>query len=567
MQSAVEHAPADLAGSGGVTLRFTFPGRRYHATPWGHHVNEGVVEWPPSPWRLLRSFLATGYAKLHWPGEGPPPIARSLVEKLAAELPHYRLPDAIGTHSRHYMPMARFKNGREETTMVLDTWAQIDEGAIEVHWNVELTLPEQELLGRLVAELGYLGRSESWVEGTLVQGGDETRFDVRPEGARERPGFGWEQVSLLAAQPPGEYAVWREREVGAALERIPEVNAKGKPLSKAQKSKLQREARATYPPDLIQCLQVDTAWLQDLGWNQPPGSRKVFYWRPSGALESSAPPSRRRATSPAPIEFMLLSMASASGNMHALPSTTRTLPQGELLHRALLSHCSQGQTPPAVLSGRDAAGNPLRNGHAHLHAHLLHLDLDQDGYLDHALVWAPMGLDARAQQVVRAVRRTFSKGASEPLRLALEAAGSRSDLSLLPAPLGDRFRRIVGGMPTGARSWRSVTPFVPARFLKPRGRNTLEGQIASELETRGFPAPAAIRILDPRTDDAVGRSRHFVRRRRKGQLPPPVDIGFMLELELCEPAVGPLVLGYGSHFGLGLFSASARAADEQARSA
>ena len=42
-------------------ILFSFPGGRYHATPWGSHVNEGLVEWPPSPWRLLRPFIATAY--------------------------------------------------------------------------------------------------------------------------------------------------------------------------------------------------------------------------------------------------------------------------------------------------------------------------------------------------------------------------------------------------------------------------------------------------------------------------------------------------------------------------
>ncbi len=79
------------------TLIFRFPAGRYHATPWGHHVNEGLIEWPPSPWRLLRALLATGYAMLHWPTGGPPPEARSLVEKLASVLPDYRLPKATGT--------------------------------------------------------------------------------------------------------------------------------------------------------------------------------------------------------------------------------------------------------------------------------------------------------------------------------------------------------------------------------------------------------------------------------------------------------------------------------------
>src|SRR5690606_34470106 len=37
------------------TVLVEFPGGRYHAPPWGHHVNEGQIEWPPCPWRLLRA--------------------------------------------------------------------------------------------------------------------------------------------------------------------------------------------------------------------------------------------------------------------------------------------------------------------------------------------------------------------------------------------------------------------------------------------------------------------------------------------------------------------------------
>ena len=29
-----------------VNLKLTFPSGRYHATPWGRHVNEGAPEWP-----------------------------------------------------------------------------------------------------------------------------------------------------------------------------------------------------------------------------------------------------------------------------------------------------------------------------------------------------------------------------------------------------------------------------------------------------------------------------------------------------------------------------------------
>ncbi len=546
----------EILGHLGVTLILAFPGRRYHATPWGHHVNEGLIEWPPSPWRLLRGFLATGYTKLGWPKEGPPPVACSLIQKLAAVLPHYRLPLAVGTHSRHYMPVARFKNGREETTMVLDTWAQIDDGSIDVHWNVELTTAERRLFGDIARDLGYLGRSESWVEGTLADDVDVGQFDIRPGEAWDRPGPGWEQVSLLAPLPPLEYLTWRERTAQTAIEALPVVDSKGRPLKKAARDRRIAETQASYPADLIACLHADTAWLQELGWNQPPGTRKVFYWRRTSSLEGAAPPSRPRLVRPAPVELMLLSLATASGNFHALPPITRTLPQGELMHRALLSRGPKGERPPEVLSGRDVEGKPLHDEHAHRHAHLIHLDLDGDGHLDHVLIWAPMGLDADSQQIVRAVRRTFTKGGTQPLRLALAAAGSRSELLTLPSPWGDRLRRLLGGNPVGSPSWRSITPFVPPRFLKPRGGNTIEGQIAAELKGRGFPEPVSIRRLDPHADDElVRRSRHFVRRRRI-RSGPPVDCGFMLELVFGGPVSGPVAIGYGSHFGLGLFASS-----------
>jgi CRISPR-associated protein Csb2 len=555
--------PAGLTvGSSGLALVLTFPGRRYHATPWGHHVNEGLVEWLPSPWRLLRGLLATGYTKLGWHKEGPPPTARGLIEKLASVLPRYRLPEAIGTHTRHYMPMARFKNGREETTMVLDTWAQIDDGSIGVHWSVELTADEKDVFASLARELGYLGRSESWVEATIMNHVNLASFDVVPGEARDRPGAGWEQVSLLAALPAVEYQSWREPTVRAALEALPKVNAKGKPLTNAQNAKQQREIETAYPSDLIACLQVDTAWLQELGWNQPPGTRKVLYWRRASSLEVTAPRLHRRPVGAATVEFMLLSMATRSGNLHALPPVTRTLPQGELLHRALLSRAPGGASPPMVLSGRDSEGKPLRQERAHRHAHLIHLDLDGDGHLDHVLVWAPMGLEADAQRMVRSVRKTFAKGSPDPLRVALAASGARNHLLSLQSPWGDRLRNVLGSSPEGSRRWRSITPFVPPRFLKSRGRNTLNGQIVAELQARGLPEPTSICTLDPHADDVVVRKiRHFVRRRGlyraggRAHSPPPVDCGFVVELEFAHALTGPIVLGYGCHYGLGVFAA------------
>lgn len=497
------------------TLLFRFPGRRYHATPWGHHVNEGLIEWPPSPWRLLRALLATGYASLGWPADGPPGQARELIEKLATVLPLYRLPAAAGAHSRHYMPMARFKNGVEEKTLVFDTWAQVGDGELAVTWDVQLTQAETTLLADLADRMGYLGRSESWVSARIA-----TLHEALPAGTDclpcegvARPGPGWEQIPLLAAQPAPVYAAWRSEQLAVKLADLPAPTAGKRTSWKIAQARAKVEV--PYPPDLIACLQYTTDDLRKHGWSQPPGSRRVFYWRAPDALES------------------------------------RTLPQAERLHAQLVAVLKGNHNP--ALTGCDEARRPLRQ--PHVHAHILPLDLDGDGHLEHILIWAPMGLDAEAQSAVRAVRSTYTKGGVGPLRLALVGSGSLRDLAeQLSSRPGGRVLLSLLGHPQGATVWRSLTPFVPPRHLKPRGRHTLHGQVVAELASRGLPAPSAVLGIDPRASEQALRMRHFIRNRRLGPSA-PIDCGFALELRFEREVQGPISLGYGSHYGLGLFAA------------
>lgn len=532
------------------TLLLRFPGRRYHATPWGHHVNEGLIEWPPSPWRLLRALLATGHAKRHWPAEGPPAVARRLIEQLASVMPAYRLPAAVGTHSRHYLPLAEFKDGREATTLVFDTWAQVDDGVLAVRWDVTLPPEEHQELAALARELGYLGRSESWVEGKLSDGDAADGFDVLPVDSKPNPGPDWEQVALLAAEPAADYAAWRLgalREARAATGIDP-----GKAKHSAAEKRRLAAVEPPFPADLIACLQAETGWLRKLGWSQPPGSRKLLYWRRRDSLEAGAPIPRRQVHRSASVEAMLLAIDNASGNSHALPVVARSLPQGELLHRALIANASRLDGHSVVLSGCDAQRKPLAT--PHLHAHLLHLDLDGDGHLDHVLIWAPMGLDADAQAAIRATRRSYTKGGTAPLRLALVGSGTLDELAQLPTLLGERLSTLFGQAQSPASRWRSLTPFVPPRHLKRNGRNSLHGQICAELESRGLPTLRALTVLDPRTDEAARAARHFKRVRSHGPQPPQ-DLGLFLDIELEAPAHGPICLGYASHYGLGLFHA------------
>jgi CRISPR-associated protein Csb2 len=518
-----------------------FPGGRYHATPGGHHVNEGLVEWPPSPWRLVRALIACGYSTQHW--DEVPPEGRRLVETLSSALPEYRLPRAALGHSRHYMPTTKMKDGREETTLVLDTFADVGDGALWVRWPTKVDADTQRLFDVLVGHLGYLGRSESWVLGESIS--DEAALPLAghafPHSDRTRPRRDFEQIALCAPDVPNDYATWRKNEVEAAIKEL-NLPAGRKP-TQAQQKKID-SIQSAYPADLVDCLQRDTAWWKAQRWSRAPGIRSVLYWREGNALEVS-PPSSPRVPSGYRAEMMILALTTPSGSTSALPSVTRTLPQAELLHRALVSKLGFDGEPCAEIIGRNETGAPLKG---HRHSHLLPIDLDGDGRLDHIVVFAPMGLGARAQHAVRNLRRTYTKRGVGELQVAVAGVGALHDLRAIGGGLSGAVDELLGPT-TGAASWVTTTPFVPPRHLKKTGRSSLVGQVEAELSVRGFPS-AKVSVLDW-TGETLAL-RQFVRRRQRGPQP-PLDIGFAIRLLFDSPVVGPICLGYGSHFGLGLF--------------
>lgn len=530
-----------------VSLRFI--AGRYHATPWGRHVNEGDVEWPPSPWRILRALLAVGFRRFEW--RAVPDEGHALICKLSERLPIFRLPVGILAHTRHWMPIGEFRRINkkpseiEETTKVIDAFIRLDPNdELLIHYPVELAPDQLELLERLVTHLPYLGRAESWVEGRLVDDMEPGEGWCRPVagGAESLPDRGEEQVSVLAPVSPAEYAAWRE----AALTRdLTEFEAqRGKKPTPKDRQRLE----APYPKDLLACLLVETADLQRHGWSQPPGSRRVLYTRPAQAVETRpavSVGSRRRAR---PVEAALLALASDTRRGNVLPTFTRCLPEAELLHQSLISLLGERAPECVALTGRDPrTGQPL--GGRHDHAHYLPLDLDEDGRLDHVLIHARMGLDGLAQDAIRRLNRTWTKGDERELIVTCAGLG---DLATFAGQL-----RLRSGKPVPAlgisRVWASVTPFVPPRYIRPRG-HLLEDQVRAELESRGLPQPVAVEVMS-REELVERRLLRFVRARREGKPQPPVPRAYGIRLVFAEPVVGPIALGYASHYGLGVFGA------------
>jgi len=485
-----------------LTIRLRWLGGQYHATPWGRHVNEGDVEWPPAPWRLVRAILAAG-ARAGMPLEERAPLVRALAH-LSSRMPRYRLPEAALAHTCHYMP-----DYRGGTNLVFDAFAALPkEAEVFVGWpEVELEEEERQALASALGSLAYLGRAESWVEATLSEA-SPADWNCYPDGD---PGFTqtgeYEQVRLLAPLPPEDYASWRSKQ-----------------------KRMGKNAKRAAPEPWWQALMVETADVQKGGWNLPPAARWVRYWRKLDALEprpKAVPATRLQAQ----VAVFVL-------QGKPLPSVLRTVRIAEGLRSRVL-RCF-GKEDGRFLAPAELTGHGEKTG-KHEHAFYLPLDEDADGFIDRVAIYIPAGMDGEHWQKVLALNGKQFHGAGEgDWRLLLEAFGD-------PARSLRAFAR--------AREWVSVTPYLHPWHRK-KNFGVLE-QIQRECALRGLPELIAAEPLrEIRLQHGQGRplrASAFLKVRRKRGLVQPDRHGSFWRLRFAEPVQGPLALGFGCHFGLGLF--------------
>lgn len=536
-----------------ISIEFT--ARRYHATPWDAHVNEGRVEWPPCPWRLLRALIAVGYYKCGW-RDGPTDSAETLLKKLSATEPAYSLPRASEAHTRHYMPT---REGRsEKKAKVFDSFIRLtnETERLLVRYDVDLEQEERDELSQLASGLSYLGRAESWVDAKLLDDGDEyvgraTQWHGVADGEQMR------RIRLLAPIAHDEYQAWRAAEVEAAADAA-ETHAKAKAdeadkkFTPAARRKARAKAEAPFPASLIDSLQQDNSKWQSEGWPRPPGSRWTDYELPEDVFSRKPlTPLSQSPTFQRP-EAILLSIDGEGERGTLRPRMRRALPLMELLHSESIRHAAKLLSHvPEQLTGKTASGTPARHDHAH--AHWIPLALTKPGTIDHVLVYAPGGFSKEAVQAVSAIRWAYAKGI-RALSINMVGRGSISEMheQLQRTPLKNPATLAVIGT---SRTWESATPLVLRKYLHRRGKKTVEGQVREELAERGFPDPIKIDVWSQQS--LVQRQlKGFVLRRKPNKPQPPAERSWGISIEFAELISNrSLSLGYASHFGLGLFEA------------
>ena len=312
---------------------------------------------------------------------------------------------------------------------------------------------------------------------------------------------------------------------------------------------------------LVEVASLDTADYQDRGWSRPPAAREVVYARAPDAAPGVVTRARdRNPTARAERELPTVARFLLAGR--PLPRIEDAIRIGELMRRAALAQfgwrrdeATSRRIPlaPWEISGRDADGKPLKDP-SHRHAFWLPEDADSDGRIDHVSVHVVGGMSREVQAGLDRITRLWlppkqrpeevdtEAGAMQEWRLALEGFGRPADFA--------GGARIFGT----SRHWRSVTPFLASGHLKAAG---YQGEVHRLLKRRGL-AAADVHV-ERRDAIEVGgterRALHFHRFRSRGREAQPDAAGALLDIVMPEPLTGPLSLGYGSHFGLGLFAA------------
>jgi CRISPR-associated protein Csb2 len=549
-----------------LAISLKFPAKRFHATPWGRQVNEGAVEWPPSPWRLLRSLIATWRHKFP---DVPEEVMRELIEQLAPP-PRFVLPKASQGHTRHYMPLVN-----DDRTKVFDTFIALEpDDAVVVVWpNLTLSDEQRQLLDQLLRAMTYFGRAESWVCGELL---DEAPLDsdAVPVELGEPAEEGHELVRTLVPVLAEEHIAWftqtRETHRRRKLtEQVAAATAKGKPADKLKLSNKDEQAiDASLPATLFDALHADTAELRKAGWNQPPGTRWINYARPADAF---SPQPRARKRNRRTENLPTVARFAVCGAVR--PLLTDAIIIGEQVRRVVMG-CSKAyredHNAASVFSGKHDDGSPLSAGHQH--AHFLCEAASGDGKISHVTIYAPAGFDAADERAFSQLARSGVWGRDGyELQLVLLGVGQPQDFGGIKEKAGQ------SPILSTAKVWESRTPFVLTRHLTRKGMPSTEAinadpklradlidavrvELAQRDKFKLVAGDAEIEPLLSQEQMGTDLGGHFTswlkfrRERLNGGGSKAGSHGFGFRLTFSEDVTGPITLGYGCHFGLGVFS-------------
>jgi len=229
---------------------------------------------------------------------------------------------------------------------------------------------------------------------------------------------------------------------------------------------------------------------------------------------------------------------------------------------------SRNKNSSFTFSGKTGEGTPSID--CHQHAHFLCESCEEDGRISHLTVFAPAGFSNEDELALSRLQKVWGSGGHD-LQLVLLGIGQPRDLGGINEKAGQ------SPILASSKVWISRTPFVSPHHLRIRKpeqkdpvkrtsavKRELERILRKEMDHRNWMKQSASLlehikpILDVENNGTILGERftrwiEFRRQRLKGEGQKGSTTGYGFRLTFQEPVQGPIVLGYGCHFGLGQF--------------
>jgi CRISPR-associated protein Csb2 len=503
-----------------ISIRFL--AGRAHLHPWQTHHSEGRVDWPPSPWRLLRAIVAVagrgltslpapdwfvdpgkkpratkkgsqpvwpppGYCSLpdEWNRDGCDEIPLSQLTALLAAItttPAIWLPRTSGGHTRQYFPIHNAGVVRNTGSAVFDTFATIAKDQPLLFQWPEVSLDEQHQLDLklLLGRMTYFGRAESWsraqahmtapdqIDGVVTEGRTQTHWCCVCIEDRGNPGGKEYHEYTLERRLAPVKDIDIQAEAVALLPRT--KNAEGsdrKAAAQTFESIIQSES-----PDklLLRCLLRESG--QDIkdGLERPIGTRWIHYAVPRAIYDVPRPTPQPLPRTQESVNLVRYALNTATVNRPVLPPVTDTLLVADRFRNALMA---LHREPSRNFSGHESDGAP---GVGKRHASWWPFDEDGDGFIDHVMVWAPDGLEVAEVDALRRLTRLRQRGGRPDLLVTPTFVGQDSKyVPWLPKSSGNGSSGLV-------TTFVSATPyFCPIHLSHGRGKSGRLRPVTPEL--------------------------------------------------------------------------------------
>ena len=359
------------------------------------------------------------------------PLSR-LADLLGAlsSTPSIWLPKTSGGHTRQYFPIHEGGIVKNTGSAVFDTFATIAKDQPLLFYWPEVILDEQQRLdlNLILGRMTYFGRAESWSRAQADMTTPEQIAGVVTEGPAQSH---WRCVCIEdQGKPDGkeyrDYTLERRlapvNDKGAeAVQLLPRTKTSDGKDRKAAAEMFKTILQSELPAKLLlRCLLRESG--QDIkdGLERPIGAWWIHYAVPRAVYDVHRPKPQVRARTQESVNLVRYALNTATVNRPVLPPVTDTLLTADRFRSAVMA---LHREPSLNLSGHEADGAP---GRSNQHAFWWPLDEDDDGFIDHVVVWAPGGFDAGEVNALRRLTRLSQRGGRPDLLVTPTFVGSDS---------------------------------------------------------------------------------------------------------------------------------------------